>query len=255
MKLALAQMLVEGGRPVANLQRAVDRIATASAEGADCVLLPEALDCGWTHPCARDSAEPIPNGAACEKLCEAAKEHQVWLCAGLIERDAADLYNAAILCDPNGEVRLHHRKIHELDIATDLYRTGGSAGVCKTEFGVIGLQICADGFSPQQWISRELGKQGARIILSPCAWAVDANHDPNAEPYGAIWRENYGPVAREYSLWIAGCSNVGPLDAGPWAGRQCIGNSIVFDSNGEEVLTGPYGTDADHLLYVEIPKL
>ena len=35
---------------------------------------------------------------------------------------------------------------------------------------------------------------------------------------GNLWRDNYGPVASDFRLWIAGVSNVGPITAGPWAG-------------------------------------
>ena len=56
MKVALAQMLVEGGQPDQNLQRAEARIQEAAQRGADLVLLPEALDFGWTHPSAVDGA-------------------------------------------------------------------------------------------------------------------------------------------------------------------------------------------------------
>ena len=58
--LALAQMLVTPGDVAGNLARAEQRIASAAAQGADIVLLPEALDCGWAHPSARELAGAIP---------------------------------------------------------------------------------------------------------------------------------------------------------------------------------------------------
>ena len=61
-----------------------------------------------------------------------------------------------------------------------------------------------------------------------------------------------GPVARERGVWIFACSNVGPITEGPWRGRKCIGNSMVFDPDGNEVLTGPFGENADELLLIEI---
>ena len=61
-KLALAQVRVEGGRPADNLRRAVDRIDEAASAGAKLVVLPEALDLGWTHPSAQTQAAPIPDG-------------------------------------------------------------------------------------------------------------------------------------------------------------------------------------------------
>jgi len=65
--LAMAQMLVEGGKPDANLARAERMIANAAAKGAQVVVLPECMNLGWTHPSTRELAQPIP-GAHCERL-------------------------------------------------------------------------------------------------------------------------------------------------------------------------------------------
>ena len=93
---------------------------------------------------------------------------------------------------------------------------------------------------------------GAQVILSPCAWAVPADHDNARVPYGWRWLECYCPVARDFQLWIAGCSNVGGINDGPWQGRQCIGNSLVVNPQGEPVLRGPYGMDAEALLFADV---
>jgi predicted amidohydrolase len=93
---------------------------------------------------------------------------------------------------------------------------------------------------------------GARVILSPCAWAVPTDHDNSRTPYGQLWLDSYGPVARDFRLWIAGCSNVGPILRGPWAGRQCIGSSLVVDPCGEVRARGPHGEQAEEILFVGI---
>jgi predicted amidohydrolase len=253
MKLALAQMLVEPGRPAANLARAEQRIGEAAGRGAGVVLLPECLDCGWTHPSARELAGPVPGGDACRRLMEAARRHRVFVCAGIVERAGDRLFNAAVLLDPEGRLLLHHRKIHELDFGRELYATGDRLGVADTPFGRIGLMICADGFAPGQVISRTLALMGARIILSPCAWAVPADHDHGREPYGRIWLENYGAVCRETGVTIAGCSNVGEVTAGPWAGRPCIGCSLVIGSQGQPLVRGAYGASAEELIVLDVP--
>ena len=64
--------------------------------------------------------------------------------------------------------------------------------------------------------------------------------------------DNYGPVARDYRLWIAGVSNVGRLEAGPWAGRHCIGCSLLVGPDGEPVARGPYGVEAESLILADI---
>lgn len=249
-RLALAQMRVEPGRPAENLARAAARIVSAAAQGAEMILLPEALDCGWTHPSAREPAGAIPDGPACVALREAAARDRVWVCAGLVERADADLFNAAVLIAPDGSVRLHHRKIHEIGFARALYARGDRLGVADTPWDRVGVMICADAFAPGLSISRALGAMGARLILSPCAWAVPPGHDNSREPYGQLWRDSYGPVARECQVWIAGCSNVGPVTAGEWRGWNCIGCSLVVGPDGGPRVEGPYGAEAE--LVVEV---
>jgi predicted amidohydrolase len=251
-KLALAQMLVEGGRKEANLRRAIDRIQQAAAAGAQVVVLPEAMTLGWTHSSANTDADEVPDGACCLRLREAARAHRIHVCAGLVERAGPLLFNSAALIGPDGDVLLHHRKLNELEIAHDFYDPGDRLAVARTPLGTFGVMICADAFARGQVVGRTLGLMGADIILSPCAWAVPADHDNTKEPYGQLWLDNYCPVARDFRLWIAGVSNVGWLDDGPWNGHKCIGCSLIVRPDGRRGLTGPYGADAEAMLYTDI---
>lgn len=251
-RLALAQMLVTGGACAENLSRAVERIGEAARNKAQVVLLPEALTAGWTHPSSAAVAEAIPSGEACQRLAAAARLHGVYVCAGLVERAGERVFNTAVLFDPRGELILQHRKINELEIGHAYYALGDRLQVVRTPLVTFGLMICADGFAKGQVLSRSLALMGADVILSPCAWAVPADYDPIAKPYGQLWRDNYGPVARDFQIWIAGASNVGPLTAGPWAGRNCIGCSLVVGPDGQQRLMGSYGPQADEILYAEI---
>src|SRR5262245_3946695 len=115
-RVGMAQILVEGGNPQANLSRAVDAIRQAKVQGCLLVVLPECLDLGWTDPSARDLAQPIP-GPHTAPLAQSAREHKLHVAAGLVERAGNRLYNAAVLLGPDGQILLHHRKINELDIA------------------------------------------------------------------------------------------------------------------------------------------
>jgi predicted amidohydrolase len=249
-KLALAQIRIQPGERASNLDRATAFIRTAAEAGAKLVLLPEAFPLGWMHPTA--DADEIPGGDSCRRLVKLARDHGIFLCSGLIERWENKIFNAAVLIDPSGEVVLHHRKINELAIAHDLYTLGDRLAVAETPLGRIGLMICADAFAPGLAISRTLGLMGAELILSPCAWAVPPDHDNAADPYGSLWIKSYSPPCREFGLWIAGCSNVGPISTGPWRGRLCIGSSLVLDPNGEIKLKGSYGELAEELLFVNV---
>jgi predicted amidohydrolase len=251
-RAALLQMRVEGGDLSGNLSRAESGIAQAAAGSARLAVLPEAMDLGWTHPSCRNLAGEVPGGHAANRLCAAAARHGLYVCAGLTERAGERIFNSAVLISPGGNVLLKHRKINELSIAHDCYALGDGLNVVDTELGRLGLMICADAFAPGQALSRALGCMGAQLILSPSAWAVPAEHDQAREPYGSLWREHYTPVARDFSLWIIGVSNVGPITGGPWAGRKCIGCSLVIDPGGREVLQGPYGELADAVLWVDV---
>lgn len=248
-------MRVHGGQLSQNLGHAAELIAEAAGRGADLALLPEALDLGWTHPDARNHGTTIPDGEACAALARAARQHRIFVCAGMTEKDGDRTYNAAVIIDRDGEVILRYRKLNELEIGHASYDQGDRLGVCHTELGTLGLMICADGFASGLVLGRTLGHMGADIILSPSAWAVPPGHDQVREPYGRIWRDSYIPVCREFSLWIAAVSNVGPIVAGPWEGRDCIGCSLVIDPQGEEILRGPYGADAETILYTEVQPL
>lgn len=162
------------------------------------------------------------------------------------------VYNAAVLLDRSGALLRKHRKLNELDIGHRFYAQGDSLAVVETEFGGLGLLICADASAKNLTVARSLGQMGADVLLSPCAWAVPADHDNARAPYGEPWRSAYGAAAREFSMPIFGVSSVGSIDDGPWAGRKCIGSSLAVDAAGREILQGPYGEDAESLILVEV---
>jgi predicted amidohydrolase len=249
--LAMAQMLVVPGDPEPNLQRACDMIRQAAAAGCSLVVLPECLDLGWTHPSAREKAAPIP-GERSGLLAAAARRNRIYVAAGLTERDGDRIYNAAILLAPDGRLLLRHRKINELDIATGLYSTGTALAVVETALGTIGLTVCADNFPDSLVFGHSLARMGAQLLLSPCAWAVDHDHDPVATPYGQLWLDSYTSLARAYDLTVVGVSNVGPLTGGPWQGRKCIGCSMAVGPAGAVLARGPYGEDAEALIVAEV---
>jgi len=251
-KLALLQMNVIGGDRESNLSHAGAMIGEAAANGADFVLLPEAMDLGWTDPSALTKAEPVPGGETCQFLSSMAKKHRLYICSGLIEKSEDKVFNSAVVLDPGGNVILLHRKINELDIGHPYYALGDRLNVCETEFGTVGVMICADASTGDRVIPRALSYMGADVILSPSSWAVQADHDNSRDPYGGMWKEAYKSVARDFRVWIASCSNVGWMTGGPWKGWKGIGCSMVIGPGGEEMLNAPYGADADTILYVKV---
>ncbi len=249
MKVGMGQMAVRWGDAEANLARAVAMVGQAAAAGCRFVVLPECLDLGWTHPDARRMAVPIP-GERSERLARAAREHAIWVVAGLTERDGEAVYNAAVILDDTGTLRARHRKINELDIAHDVYDRGDRLTAIPAEFGRIGVTICADNFPDSLVLAESLGRMGVKLLLSPCAWAVDGDHDNAAKPYGGLWMGAYRTLTEKYPMTVAGVSCLGPIEGGPWKGRKCIGNSIAMGPGGKLLEMAPYNEECLRVIEV-----
>jgi predicted amidohydrolase len=251
LRIGMAQMLVEGAQPFANLERAEAFVRDAGSKCCHLVVLPECMDLGWTDPSARQLAQPIP-GPHTQRLAQSAMKAGVFVVAGLVEHAGDHLYNAAVLIDPRGQLLLVHRKINELDIAHDLYSIGDRLAVAHTELGTLGISICADNFPNSLAIGHVLARMGAQILLSPSAWAMDADHNIRVNPFGERWRRAYGELGRLYDLPVIGVSNVGWLTDGPWKGRKAVGCSLATNCRGEIVAEGPYGESAEALIVVNV---
>lgn len=252
--LGMGQMLVVGGAVKENLARAVEMIERAAEQGCQVIVLPECLDIGWTHPKAEELAQPIP-GPHSDVLCGAAQRCRIHVVAGLTERERDKVYNSAILVSPEGDILIKHRKINVLTIAQDLYEIGDSLSVASTSLGKIGIDICADNFPNSLALGHSLARMGAQLILSPCAWAVDANHDNAVDPYGGMWKKAYTTLARLYDVSVVGVSNVGWINGGVWKGRKCIGCSMAVGPGGKVLAEAPYGVGAEALIAVNIEVL
>lgn len=92
-------------------------------------------------------------------------------------------------------------------------------------------------------------------MLSPCAWAVPPGFDNQKTPYGDLWRNAYFPIAKKFSTYIIGVSNVGHITDGPWKGWDCIGASIAVDKNGAEMVQMPFGVAAEKIEYIRCNQL
>ncbi|MCJ7682215.1 MAG: carbon-nitrogen hydrolase family protein [Candidatus Aminicenantes bacterium] len=253
-KVGMGQILVEGGAVEANLNRAVSMIEQAAKSGCRIVVLPECLDCGWTYPESAILAQPVP-GESSDVLAKAALKNNIYVVAGLTEKAGERIYNTAVLIADTGDILLKHRKINVLTIAQDIYAIGDRLGVAHTPLGTIGIDICADNFPDTLVLGHSLARMGAQLILAPSAWAVDADHDNNKNPYGGSWMRSHSELARLYDLTVMSVSNVGWINAGVWKGRKCIGCSLAVGPGGNKLAESPYGETAEHLTVVEVTIL
>ena len=231
--VGLGQLLVEGGEPLRNLDRAELMIKEASNLNCDLIILPECMDLGWTHPSAKNEALAIP-GDYSNRICNLAKENDIYICCGLTEKDNETnrVYNSSIICDNDGKIICKYRKINVLTEALDFYSIGNSLSVVDTPFGKIGLNICSDNYIDSLEIGNTLGRMGAQIILSPSSWTVDFNITEETDPYGDKWIKPYHTLAKLFNLVVVSTTSVGYLVGGPFEGRKMVGCSLVVNSEG-----------------------
>jgi len=231
MKVCMGQLLVEGGEPERNLDRAEEMVGHASKEKCDLILLPECLDLAWTHPSAKTEAKEIP-GDYSRRLCGAAQKNGIYICAGLTEKEGEKVYNTALLINSDGDIILKYRKINILACAFEFYAVGNTLSVVETPFGTIGVNICSDNYHDALEIGHTLARMGAQIILSPSSWTVDYSIVEGEDPYGDKWLKPYATLASLYGLVVVNCTSVGYIVGGPYEGKKMVGCSLAVNADG-----------------------
>ena len=247
----MGQALVVPGERDSNFERASAMVRQAAETSCDVVVLPECGDLGWTSGAARRvTDEHFPTTT--ERYRRLALDCHVGIVAGLTERSGTTTYNTAIVIAPDGRVVGRHRKINELPFARRLYATGSRLEAIDAFGTTIGASVCADNSESSIFIPETLCAMGARIILSPSAWAVPPGFDHEATPYGGEWQRAYIAIAERHGVPVVGVSNVGPVLDGEWAGWQCIGSSLAVDREGTVARQLGYGSEASEFGYADL---
>ena len=232
IKIAMAQLLVEGREPERNLERAAKLVAEASKNNCQIVLLPETIDFAWTHPAALIESEPIP-GTYSDFFCQQAKNHNIFICVGLTEKTEKGInYNTALLIDNKGNIILKYRKINLLEVEHPYYEVGTTLNVVDTPFGKIGVNICADNYIEGLCIGHTLARMGAQIILSPSSWTVDYSITEEDDPYKDKWLKPLSILARLYNIVVVTTTSVGYIVGGPYEGKKQVGCSLAVGEKG-----------------------
>ncbi len=166
VRLAAVHYRPHGGKsPAENCRQFAPLIAEAARRHADLVVLGETLTFAGTTRKMADCAEPIP-GPATEYFGRLAKQHDLYIVPGLVERDGHLIFNTAALIGPDGKVVGKYRKVAlprgEIEAGVE---PGREYPVFDTRFGKVGLMVCYDGFFPE--VARQLANRGAEVIAWP----------------------------------------------------------------------------------------
>lgn len=165
VRLATVHFRPSGKSPQRNREQFEPLIREAARQKADLVVLPETLTYYGTGMPMVEVAEPVP-GPSTEYFGSLARELNLYIVAGLVERSGHLVYNVAALIGPDGKLAGKYRKVTLPDGESDEGLTPGrDYPVFQTRFGVLGIMICYDGFFPE--VARELTKRGAEVIAWP----------------------------------------------------------------------------------------
>ena len=237
MKIAGVQMDVTLGDVEHNLSRIAEFIEQATAQGAELVVFPECATTGYCFESLAEAAalaEDVP-GPSVETLASLARQHQVHVVFGFLEKDAERLFNACACVGPEGLVA-SYRKVHLPYLGVDRFATPGDREfeVCLAGRAKIGLNICYDASFPE--VGRTLALAGAELIVLPTAW-----------PPGAETTAQYVVNARavENKVFFIAANRVGVE-----GGFQFIGHSKICDVHGNTIVEAPHQNE--EVLYAEI---
>jgi len=230
VRVAVCQILSIDGDREGNFRRVEYALEEARAAHADIAAFPESAILGWENPDAHRMATPIP-GADSERIAALARKYGLMISIGLDEKDGGKLYDSAILVDKTGKILWKHRKLNVLAWLMDPPYSEGrpeDIGVTETEFGRIGLVICADTFGDR--IAKRIEQLAPDLMLVPYGWAAPADKWPEHA------KELESLVAKRAAEWkcpVVGTDVIGEITHGPWKGQTYGGASVVLDASGK----------------------
>jgi predicted amidohydrolase len=170
MRIALLKSVPEPWNLEGNWQTLERLAAPLEGQGIDLLITPECFLDGYVAAQDDWTADRFaaviqePNGPYVSRAQALARRLNCWLILGLTERRQAGGANTALLIDRKGEIAGRYDKTHLLD-QDRRYVPGEALPVFPTDWGTLGIVICADRRWPET--IRSLAIQGAGLIAVP----------------------------------------------------------------------------------------
>ncbi len=216
-----------------NVERACGYIEEAASGGAQIVCFPEGYPGPYNGPVTYSSTEA---------LASAARDHGVYVVAGMVERAAdydAEVYRlASNLFGPGGEVIGTYRRVLpnpkgmcDVLMGGKTIAPGDELPVFSTDLGVLGMLVCSEAWSPELPLIMAL--QGTDILFAPIGGAVYELYDH--------WKTVLKARAYENTMYVVTCQNI-------WGMEDSMGmivgpDGVVAESTAAGVLHGDLDLD------------
>lgn len=238
----------------------------AAQEGAQLVLFPEAfIPCyprglsfgavvgsrkaeGREHWLKYNSESVVVPSTDTERLAQIAKEHQVYLIIGIIEKDqTSSLYCTMLYFSPDGKLMGKHRKLKPTGSERIIWGEGDGSDlhVFDTPFGKLGGLICWENYMPLARFA--LYQQNIQIYLAPTA------------DHRESWTASMQHIACEGRCFVLGCNQYVEKSDYPEAFQAEITDQPDIMSKGGSVIVDPLGNiiagplwDQEGILFADI---
>ncbi|RWG50784.1 MAG: carbon-nitrogen hydrolase family protein [Mesorhizobium sp.] len=292
LKAGVVQAATVGGNTVATVDKAVSLIFECGTRGAQLAVFPEALIGGYPHGArfgaffggrtakGRDefaayfeSAIEVP-GKETATLGAAAREAEMYVVIGVIERDGGTLYCTALFLGPDGSLLGKHRKLMPTAFERLCWGLGDGSTLATvdTPWGKLGAVICWENYMPlmrmamygqgialycaptaddrEAWTStmRHIAMEGRCFVLSACQYLTRADF-----PAGM---DNHVSDEADHVLMRGGSVIVDPMGdvlAGPDFGGETI---LIAELDMRQVARGKFDFDvAGHYSRSDIFRL
>lgn len=263
VKVAVAQVGSVLFDTAATLARMETLCTQAAAAGAQLIVFPEALlggypkglDFGAVVGSRSDAGRAMfqryfeaavaLDGPELQRLAELARELQLHIVCGVIERAGHTLYCNSVLLTPEDGLVLRHRKLMPTGSERLLWGLGDSSTmrVAPTALGRIGTAICWENYMPLY--RQHLYKQGVELW---CAPTVDAR---------PIWEASMRHIAYEGRCFVLSACQWFTLEDWPSSMRSALneeqhticGRSLIVSPQGEVLAQAAEG---QQLLFAEL---
>ncbi|MFC1822664.1 nitrilase-related carbon-nitrogen hydrolase [Thermodesulfobacteriota bacterium] len=207
------------GEVEANVEKAIKDLDGAET---DLMVLPELFNTGYQFISREEAltlAEEIPVGKTCHLMGQFARERNMVLVFGLVERDGDQVFNTAAIFGPAGFVG-RYRKTHLFADEKGVFDPGNS-GFKVHDIGKarIGVMICFDWWFPES--ARILALLGADIICHPANLVL------------AHCQRSMSTRSLENGLFSATANRVGQESRGGKKPLRFTGGSQVLDCSGD----------------------
>ncbi|WP_315834128.1 Nit6803 family nitrilase [Bradyrhizobium prioriisuperbiae] len=163
VRVAAVQIAPDLDTSTGTLDRVLAAIAEAAGKGVQLVVFPETfvpwypyfsfirppMLSGADHIRLYDNAVVVP-GPVTDAVAQAAKRHNMVVVLGVNERDHGSLYNAQLVFDADGSLRLKRRKLTPTFHERMIWGQGDGAGlkVVDTAVGRVGALACWEHYNP-----------------------------------------------------------------------------------------------------------